>query len=189
MIYVSTFLHSPSHPTLHLLAPYARLSDFSTTPPPAVLTRFFTPFRLQPHEDVGAAAGGNGNEGGGGAQWLAQLCGGYHGSTASAGPAQPHYLSEFFLSHWRLQTPLTSSACLHLPLPETRLGMLTPLPLPLDINLVYEVWKDVKVKAVQVTHPNPFVHIPRLLFIWGGCNAPCALLLVAASRAVYGPHS
>ena len=60
---------------------------------------------------------------------------------------------------------------------------------PTDINLVYEVWKDVKVKAVQVTHPNPFIHIPRLLLIWGGCNLPCALLLVAVSRAVYGPHA
>ena len=51
---------------------------------------------------------------------------------------------------------------------------------------MYEVWKDVKVKMVQVTHPDPFVHIPRLLLIWGVCNLPCALLLVAVSRSVYG---
>eukprot|EP00622_Pseudochattonella_farcimen_P002868 FR737908.1.p1 GENE.FR737908.1~~FR737908.1.p1 ORF type:complete len:173 (+),score=12.60 FR737908.1:38-556(+) len=55
-------------------------------------------------------------------------------------------------------------------------------PRYLNINLVYEVWKDVKFKAIQVTHPNPVIHIPRLLFIWGGLNLPCALLLWLASK-------
>ena len=50
-------------------------------------------------------------------------------------------------------------------------------PRYLNINLVFEVWKDVKFKVLQVTHPRPEIHIPRLLFIWGGLNLPCALLL------------
>lgn len=48
----------------------------------------------------------------------------------------------------------------------------------LNVNLVYEVWKDVKFSFLQVSHPNPLVHIPRLLVIWGGLNLPCAMLLV-----------
>jgi hypothetical protein len=54
----------------------------------------------------------------------------------------------------------------------------------LNINLVYEVWKDVgrNFPFLECSHPYGFIHVPRLLLIWGGLTAPCALVLASLSR-------
>mmetsp|Transcript_19080 Transcript_19080/g.24888 ORF Transcript_19080/g.24888 Transcript_19080/m.24888 type:complete len:296 (-) Transcript_19080:60-947(-) len=57
----------------------------------------------------------------------------------------------------------------------------TTVSVYLNINLVYEVWPDVKVPILQCSHPNPIIHLSRLLFIWSSLNLICSGLLTFLS--------
>ena len=56
----------------------------------------------------------------------------------------------------------------------------------LNINLVYEVWKDVgkNFPILECSHPRAAVHVPRLIAIWAGLNVPCAVVLACLSSLV-----
>jgi len=55
----------------------------------------------------------------------------------------------------------------------------------LNINLVYEVWKDLeRFPILQVSHPRGVVHVPRLLCIWATLNVPCTTVLAVLSLVV-----
>jgi len=56
----------------------------------------------------------------------------------------------------------------------------------LNINLCYEVWRDVgdRFPMICVAHPDPKIHLPRLLAIWAALNLPCALVLLVGSKLV-----
>lgn len=52
----------------------------------------------------------------------------------------------------------------------------------LNVNLVYELWKDIDVAFLKVSHPHPAVHLSRLVVLWSLLNVPFALLLFPLSR-------
>lgn len=54
----------------------------------------------------------------------------------------------------------------------------------LNVNLVYELWKDIDVAFLKVSHPHPAVHLTRLVVLWSLLNVPFALLLFPLSRAL-----
>jgi len=54
----------------------------------------------------------------------------------------------------------------------------------LNVNLVYEVWRDLQsLPWIQCSHPSPWVHVPRLLCFWAVLNLPCSLVFAAVSTA------
>lgn len=54
----------------------------------------------------------------------------------------------------------------------------------LNVNLVYEVWRDLQsLPWIQCSHPSPWVHVPRLLCFWAVLNLPCGLAFAALSTA------
>ncbi len=51
-------------------------------------------------------------------------------------------------------------------------------PRYLNINLVYELWKDIDFAFLKVSHPSAAQHLLRLGVMWSLLNMPfCALLL------------
>ena len=57
----------------------------------------------------------------------------------------------------------------------------------LNINLVYEVWEDVgrNFPFLDCSHPYAPLHLLRLLAIWAGLNAPCAVFLACLSPYLF----
>jgi hypothetical protein len=51
----------------------------------------------------------------------------------------------------------------------------------LNVNLVYELWKDIDISFLKVSHPHPAVHLTRLVALWSLLNLPFAALLFPLS--------
>lgn len=51
----------------------------------------------------------------------------------------------------------------------------------LNVNLVYELWKDIDVSFLKVSHPHPAVHLTRLVVLWSLLNVPFAAVLFPLS--------
>jgi hypothetical protein len=54
-------------------------------------------------------------------------------------------------------------------------------PRYLNVNLVYELWKDIDVSFLKVSHPHPAVHLTRLVVLWSLLNVPFAAVLFPLS--------
>ena len=52
----------------------------------------------------------------------------------------------------------------------------------LNVNLSYEVWKDINFSFLQITHPDPLVYFPKLIVRWCGLNSVVFALLYAVCR-------
>lgn len=57
----------------------------------------------------------------------------------------------------------------------------------LNINLVYESWPDLASVSAPTGRQRPLRYLSILLFVWGGLNLPCALLLGYFSSKLHLP--
>lgn len=69
---------------------------------------------------------------------------------------------------------------------------LTPFQLPtkyLNVNLSYELWRDVKIEILQINYGDPplFLYLFRLLWRWLCFNFLVFLLLYSVSYCIFGP--
>ena len=57
-----------------------------------------------------------------------------------------------------------------------------------NINLAWELWKDVKIKALQISYDDPpvGVYLMRLWFVWAGCTLLIFAGLFILSRVAFG---
>jgi hypothetical protein len=55
----------------------------------------------------------------------------------------------------------------------------------LNVNLSYEVWKDIKFSFLQITHPDPYVYLPKLIVRWCGLNGVVFGIMLLAVRLIY----
>ena len=57
----------------------------------------------------------------------------------------------------------------------------------MNINLSWELWKDVKIKFLEVFAKQPFyIYLPSLLVVWGGMSYIFFELLRGLQRVVIG---